>query len=374
MSPTQAAPPATVPLPLRWPLVRRQMLRGGAFVLLLCLAIALLISLRDRGGFVRNFGYSLCIGLCCWLIIDGGRHLVAHWRGRARRARGLPGVLPTGFPGWPWMAALLLLGMTAGPLLGDALAALLGWAPTPRLWAADTAWSRATWMITLLATAASIVTLTLLERLSHARAEAEAARRAAAENQLRLLQSQLEPHMLFNTLANLRVLIGIDPPRAQAMLDRLIAFLRATLNASRSTLHPLATEFERIGDYLALMGVRMGARLQTQLSLPAELHDVGVPPLLLQPLVENSIKHGLEPQIAGGRIEVRAARDGEWLLLSVRNSGVGLGRMDLSGDTRFGLQQVRERLHTLYGKRASLELQDAAGGGTLASIRLPLQP
>ena len=125
------------------------------------------------------------------------------------------------------------------------------------------------------------------------------------------------------------------------------------------------------------MGVRMGARLQSQLSLPDELRAVGVPPLLLQPLVENSIKHGLEPQIAGGRIEVRAARDGEWLLLSVHDSGVGLGAPGSSGaagDTHFGLQQVRERLRTLYGSRASLELQDAAGGGTLARIRLPLPP
>jgi LytS/YehU family sensor histidine kinase len=227
-------------------------------------------------------------------------------------------------------------------------------------------------MLTLLASAIAVLTLSLLERLAHARADAEAARRAAAENQLKLLQAQLEPHMLFNTLANLRVLIGIDPPRAQAMLDRLIAFLRATLSASRSSMHPLATEFERIGDYLALMGLRMGSRLQTQLSLPEELQAVGVPPLLLQPLVENSIKHGLEPKVAGGRIEVGAKRDGDMLVLSVLDSGVGLGAAAPPGDSRFGLQQVRERLSTLYGSRAGLELQDAAGGGTLACIRLPL--
>jgi hypothetical protein len=354
--------------------VRRQMLRGAGFVLALCLGIAFALSVSQRGDFAGNLLHSVSIGLCCWLIIDGGRHLVAHLRLRSRHVRGLDTPRPTGFPGWPWMAGLVLLGMTLGPFAGSALVAAFGHGSASQLLSLDSGMGRTVWLVTLLASVASVVTLSLLERLSHARADAEGARRAAAENQLKLLESQLEPHMLFNTLANLRVLIGIDPPRAQAMLDRLIAFLRATLNASRSTLHPLATEFERIGDYLALMGVRMGARLQTQLSLPAELCDVGVPPLLLQPLVENSIKHGLEPQIAGGCIEVRAARDGEWLLLSVRDSGVGLGRMDLSGDTRFGLQQVRERLHTLYGKRASLELQDAAGGGTLALVRLPLQP
>ena len=95
-----------------------------------------------------------------------------------------------------------------------------------------------------------------------------AAERSAAEAQLKLLQSQLEPHMLFNTLANLRVLIGTDPARAQAMLDRLIAFLRATLTASRSGSHALADEFDRLGDYLALMAVRMGPRLACAWTCP----------------------------------------------------------------------------------------------------------
>src|SRR2546428_7082195 len=121
----------------------------------------------------------------------------------------------------------------------------------------------------------------------------KAAKHSAAESKLKLLESKLEPHMLFNTLANLGVLIGTDPPRAQAMLDRLIAFLRATLEASRSGSHPLAAEFARIADYLELMQVRMGARLRSRLELPDDLAALPVPPLLLQPLVENAIQHGL---------------------------------------------------------------------------------
>jgi len=365
-----SAPSGAYRLP--WPVVRAQLLRGAGFVLLLCLGIALLLAATGRSSFTDGLLHSLLIGLFCWLLIDGGRHLLAHLRQRARARRGLCVDLPVGFPGWPWMALLVLLGMTLGPIAGTSLARLLSGSPVQPLWALDGGGSHLTWLITLLASVASVVTLTLLERLSHARAEAEAARRAAAETQLKLLESQLEPHMLFNTLANLRVLIGIDPPRAQAMLDRLIAFLRATLSASRSSLHPLGTEFERIGDYLALMGVRMGSRLQTQLSLPQELQAVCVPPLLLQPLVENSIKHGLEPHIAGGRIDVSAQREGDMLVLSVLDSGVGLGSAAPAGNTGFGLQQVRERLQALYGSRAGLELQDAAGGGTLARIRLPL--
>ncbi len=202
-----------------------------------------------------------------------------------------------------------------------------------------------------------------------------AAQRDATQAKLRLLESQLEPHMLFNTLANLRVLIGIDPPKAQAMLDQLIGFLRATLNASRADLHPLTAEFERVDDYLALMKIRMGERLRTHLDLPPELATHPVPPLLLQPLVENAIKHGLEPHVDGGSLRVRAAHNAGQLILTVRDTGAGLNTPAADG-TRFGLAQVRERLTTLYGAQATLTLEAAADseGGTLATLRLPWSP
>jgi signal transduction histidine kinase len=354
--------------------LRTNLLRGATFMFALCLAIALVLSVTGQGSFSGNLVYSLCIGSFCWLIIDGGRHLVAHLRERTRRARGLPADQTVGHPGRAWMIALTLLGMTLGPMAGTQLHALLTGTHARSLWSLDSDGPRLTWLLTLLASAASILTLTLLERLSRARADAEAARRTAAENQLKLLESQLEPHMLFNTLANLRVLIGMDAARAQAMLDHLIAFLRATLQASRSSSHALAAEFERVGDYLALMQVRMGPRLQSRLDLPEALRDLKVPPLLLQPLVENSIKHGLEPKIAGGCIEVRAQADAHMLVLTVRDSGVGLGPgIGDPGGSSFGLQQVRERLHTLYAGRAGLVLQADADGGTLARITLPIE-
>ena len=180
--------------------------------------------------------------------------------------------------------------------------------------------------------------------------------------------------MLFNTLANLRVLIGLDAAAAQQMLDRLIAFLRATLEASRAQQHPLADEFARVEDYLALMAIRMGPRLVPRLDLPEALRSLPVPPLLLQPLVENAIKHGLEPHVQGGRLSVTARRDGEMLTLEVRDTGRGLPSGTDTSGTRFGLAQVRERLATLYGPRATLELQAAGDGegGTCARIRLPL--
>lgn len=183
--------------------------------------------------------------------------------------------------------------------------------------------------------------------------------------------------MLFNTLANLRVLIGLDPQRAQAMLDHLIAFLRTTLQASQHATQPLAVEFQHLADYLALMAVRMGPRLSVQLDLPEALRTTPVPPLLLQPLVENSIQHGLEPKVEGGRIEVRARREGQTLVLTVRDTGVG--RSAAAAQPRdtpggFGLNSAHERLRTLHGDAASLALDDAhdAEGGTVATIRLPL--
>jgi sensor histidine kinase YesM len=220
----------------------------------------------------------------------------------------------------------------------------------------------------------------LRARNDEQRAHIAAAAHEATLARLVLLQSQLEPHMLFNTLANLRALIATDPARAQAMLDRLIDFLRATLAASRAGAHPLADEFARIGDYLALMQVRMGERLRTTSTLPAGLARVQVPPLLLQPLVENAIKHGLEPQRGAGELHLEAFADGATLVLRVADSGRGLeaaaaakARDEGSPGAGFGLAQVRERLHTLYGDAAAFTLAPRPGGGTLAEIRMPIE-
>ena len=352
-----------------------------------CAGVALVIWLMttgQRGNLYTAWVYSASIGTLCWFFIDGGRLLVAaHVPGRLH----LPLSIRLRWPGPGWMLACVLVGTALGYTLGTALGDKITGFSTPNLLN-----NRPAIAISMVVAVAASWYFYANERLRTQQADADAARRAAAESQLMLLQSQLEPHMLFNTLANLRVLITLDAPRAQTMLDHLISYLRATLGASRAGLHPLSAEFDRLADYLALMAVRMGQRLQVQLDLPAALRDLPVPPLLLQPLVENSIRHGLEPHVAGGRIEIKARQQGDRLLLTVRDTGVGLAAgaapalaTDRSatttaaadtdnGASHYGTRHVTERLATLYGALAHFQLSPAsdAEGGTLAEVSLPM--
>jgi signal transduction histidine kinase len=338
------------------------------------LASAFFFSPFSRTTWVSDLIYSGCITICIQSLVEAGRYGLSSSLLRRAPTGPLTGLTQRRWPGWAWMAPWVvisaLVGYFGGHMLGDRLTdahrAPFAFIPNARA---------------LLPTLTPVFALAVgctyffyvRGRLAATEAREQTALRTAAENQLKLLVSQLEPHMLFNTLANLRVLIVQDPLRAQAMLDHLNGFLRATLDASRSDSHALSSEFARVSDYLELMQVRMGARLRGRLDLPDDLSTLPVPPLLLQPLVENAIKHGLEPSVAGGQIEVAARRDGHALVLSVRDTGAGLGAAPADG-ARFGLQQVRERLAALYGDAATLELSSPVDGrgGALATVRLPI--
>jgi signal transduction histidine kinase len=353
------------------PIKRRSFAARGLRSVLIACFVALAISGLYNTNPMITLAYSASYTLGCWFFIDAGRILAARWVHRHDRGNEKFGR----WPGWKWMIAVVLVGTFAGAVLGNALANLMTGRHDPGfIGGSNFRQALGVLMFSLIPGVLATYFFYSKERLAISEAQTQTARRQAAETQLKLLESQLEPHMLFNTLANLRVLIGLDPQRAQAMLDRLIAFLRATLEASRSGAHPLSAEFARIGDYLELMKIRMGDRLQPSLDLPPELADQLVPPLLLQPLVENAIKHGLEPHVNGGRIIISAAREGSHLLLRVRDTGAGLGVSGASGGTHFGLKQVRERLSTLHGDGASLELAEAADdqGGVVATVRLPM--
>ena len=319
--------------------------------------IAVAISAVNRDSLWISLLYAQCIGLLIWLMIDVGRHMLS----------------PNGWPGVPRMAALVVVSVLLAYFFGSVIASLmLGRDAFTSL----SEHPRATLgflLMSLLMGGFGAYHFTARALLSRAQLAQEEAQRQASEARLRLLESQLEPHMLFNTLANLRVLIGTDPQRATAMLDRLNDFLRATLAASRTEAsagqHTLADEFARLRDYLELMAVRMGARLRYTLDLPAELAGHPVPPLLLQPLVENSIRHGLEPSLEGGAIHIAARHHGAQLQLEVSDSGVGCEPSPTPG---FGLTQVRERLETAYPGKAGMDWHATPSGGTRALLTLPL--
>lgn len=335
-----------------WLAKLRLLLQTMAF----CLAIsAIQYAFQPGRPYEVPLVYSICIGTSCWAVIDFGRHLFAS----------------SAETGWPQGMARLLLPM-AGTVCGYFIGTLVGdW------WFGWSSWdggSRAQLSVSILITALAGLTGSYYfysrTKNSYLETRMSEARRHATEAKLKLLQTQLEPHMLFNSLANLRVLISTDAPRALAMLDHMIAYLRATLSASRASSHTLQAEFDRLRDYLELMAVRMGPRLAYQLVLPPELAGHAVPTLLLQPLVENAIKHGLEPKVQGGDIDVRASRDGDLLVLEVVDTGVGIsGDRDPTGG--FGLAQVQERLGTAYASRATCDMAPNGAVGTQVRITFP---
>jgi Histidine kinase/Histidine kinase-, DNA gyrase B-, and HSP90-like ATPase len=317
---------------------------------------ALLAAVGFGGGFGVNLVYSQCIGLPASLLSFGTRRLL--WPNRSA---------PIAFL-LPFVIAFLLLAWFGGTWL----AALLLGHP----------WPVQGYLTSLVITAVAgfVAVLYFWEREKMAGLETEAAQqksrvetieRQAAQARLALLQAQIEPHFLFNTLANLHALIGAEPARAQAMLSHLNGFLRASLSAARKDRNTLAEEFALLRDYLELLSIRMGARLAFRLDLPQELAQTQVPPMLLQPLVENAVKHGLEPKVEGGEVTVIARRDGAHMVLQVADNGLGFAAAATSG-TNVGLAHLRERLAAIYGAGASLVIAENAQGGVSVTLNLPL--
>jgi signal transduction histidine kinase len=200
---------------------------------------------------------------------------------------------------------------------------------------------------------------------------AEAAR-LLAEAQLRTLQAQIEPHFLYNTLANVVSLIGPDPARARHMLERLIDFLRASLSASRAEHATLGFEVDLARAYLDLLTVRMGARLRYRFDVDAACRDLVIPPMLIQPLVENAVMHGIEPKVAGGTVVVRARRLDAGLCVEVLDDGAGLVPAAPRPGGGVGLSNLRERLLTLHGNSAQLQLLENQDGGVTSRLILPI--
>ena len=193
--------------------------------------------------------------------------------------------------------------------------------------------------------------------------------RRLMEAQMATLQAQVEPHFLFNTLALIGQLIETDPKEAARVHAHLIEYLRSSLPQMRAGGGgTLGKQVELSRAYLAIMQARMKERLAVRFEVPDFLGSAPFPPMMLQTLIENAIKHGLEPKVAGGTITVRGHVVGATLHVDVCDDGVGI---DLHADEGVGLANIRERLALLYGAQAELVIETPPGGGACASIRLP---
>ena len=211
----------------------------------------------------------------------------------------------------------------------------------------------------------------LTARQATRRAELEQLERTVLEARMEALQAQIEPHFLFNSLASIDQLIQTDPPRASRMQQSLIRYLRSAIPQMRDASRPsLGQQVDLSRAFLEIMAVRMEARLQTVVDVPQGLRSAVFPSMMLQTLVENAIRHGLEPKAAGGKVEIGAeVIDGE-LAVHVLDDGVGF--MPKSDDG-VGLANIRERLKALYGGRAELIISVPRAGGTLVTIRVPYE-
>jgi signal transduction histidine kinase len=315
----------------------------------------------------RNLGISLVIGY----IIQGLFTAVFKRLGPARLRR---------LPGWARLALFTgvpLLGTALGWPLGVALvfrdAGVLARMPPVELFGSM--------VLSLMISSLFLVYYT--GRLREALAQ-----RRAADAQLRLLQGQMEPHFLFNTLANVVSLIDADAPRAKRMLEAFTDYLRASLGSLRREESTLDAELELATRFLLVMQARMGERLRFEIDVEPALRAAPLPPLLLQPLVENAVKHGLEPQVDGGTVRVSACRaevDGRPVLrLAVDDDGIGLAaaaarprrRLGAGGDTNgIALDNLRARLAASFGAGGRLTLAAHADApGTRACLELPWRP
>ena len=203
--------------------------------------------------------------------------------------------------------------------------------------------------------------------------EQEKIKRTAAEKEylsanLRMLQAQIEPHFLFNTLSNILSLIDTQPAKGKSMLLDLTKYLRTSLSRTLPEKTTLHQEMEMIKAYLNIQKIRMDERLNFNIDVPENLRQLSFPPMLLQPLVENAIKHGLEPKVDGGKILIAAAEKNSIVRIEIADTGLGFSDFNKSG---VGIANVRERLALLFGEKGRLMIEENNPQGVRAIIEVP---
>jgi signal transduction histidine kinase len=328
--------------------MRRNLLISTLSALLFNTAIAGLLTLVGFERFWVNFVYSQCIGLSIYAVNAGVMRRFADLR-------------------WRWL--ILFLTFPGSILFGIQLAS---WLTGVGNWSDPQAWVAV--VIGLFFGGIGGITYFLNWRIEKLDAEVKLRRmneieseKRQMEAQLKMLQAQIEPHFLFNTLANVSSLIDSDPALAKILLERLNDWLRIALMRARSDSATLGDELDMLENYLQILKIRFGERLRWRIAATQETRQTAFPPMLLQPLVENAVRHGIEPKIGGGEIGIRAHIENAKLHIEVCDSGVGL--IGDAGGT--GLSNVRARLATLSGDAGRLTLTNNADNGATATLELP---
>ncbi|MBI5271282.1 MAG: histidine kinase [Burkholderiales bacterium] len=309
-----------------------------------------LLAVFTRQSFISALSILLYAGLAEALLAGGGR---------SQRTA------------WAWR----VLAVIAGSMVGGVLRYVVTYAPSflsPFSWS----WFAYTTSLWTLLGVCGYALLHLLraertgrEQLAWARQAREVLAAQQMEAELSALQAQIEPHFLFNTLANVKRLYDVAPDRGRDMLGSLIAYLQTALPGMRSQRACLGDELERVRHYLAILQMRMGERLRFDIDAPAELMGAEMPPMVIATLVENAIQHGLSPLPEGGRLLVTVGliADGR-LSVEVRDDGRGFVG---AGGSGVGLANTRARLQALYGAHAGLSLEAAEPRGVVARLVLP---
>jgi sensor histidine kinase YesM len=335
---------------------QKSLIRTFLYTILFNTIIACFLTVIKFGdGFYDNFIISQCIGLSICSCVSITLHLTRTTR---------PALQAT------LVAAALLIGTTVGSFLGAVASGLNS----------SFFFENYELFIQILFLGVmfgSIITYIFSSREQIAESQAQIqeekikrliSEKKAAETNLKLLQAQIEPHFLFNTLSNVLSLLDTNPQKGKSMLVDFIQYLRASLSKIREEKATLGQEMEMIQAYLSIFKVRMGDRLHYKIDLPKNLKAISFPPMLIQPLVENAIKHGLEPKVDGGEILIRGIEQDGILRLEVLDTGMGFKG---ERDSGMGLSNIRERLQSIYGKSGCLILEENQPHGLKVTIEVP---
>lgn len=321
--------------------------------------IALFLThLGFGGGLGINFTFSQSIGLCMCTFILAGHYFV----------RG---------PSIPGHVILLLIAMPAGAATGAFIGAQIAGISFSEILKGSPAFFIQMLFIGILFGTMITYFFFSRERISQTEAQLQQEQiksltleKKTLETHLKLLQAQIEPHFLFNTLSNILSLLESDPERGKAMLEDLTRYLRASLSRTRGKMTTLGQEMDLVRAYLDICKVRMEERLRYTIEVPDKLRDMPFPPMLVQPLVENAVKHGLETKIEGGEILIKAEDQDGCYRLVVADTGSGLSEDSVAG---LGLTNVRERLSALFNRKARLLLEENQPSGLKVIMEIPYE-